>query len=118
MHISSFSAYDGWEDDVYEMAKCEIHAMAGYPHHEMAKRLLAAFDPPKCGKELQVTGSALQAWKAGGHLAPIVCGLPRGHHPYEPSPGAFHGCKSCKELPGAPIHSQGHIPDVPRECWK
>jgi hypothetical protein len=107
---TNFRPYEGWEEDLLRVASV---GSVESPHrnevHDPARRLLAAFEPPKCGKVLH--GNA-QIMVAGRRL---VCNLPAGHHPFDHDRRdslCLHRAEAdgpiCRRFAGDPIHSPVH----------
>lgn len=118
--MTGFRQYEGWENDlrfVVDVLSPDAQEMTGCLH-----RLRAAFEPEECGAVLhfRLSGSPPKfEYQVGPTVSndrnqivsrPITCRLPKGHHLYNP--------ETCLKPANDPIHSAGHIADVPPEAWR
>lgn len=84
--------YEGWEDDVRLLASFGWGHGVGY--NSAAERLLAALEPPKCGKVLcHLDGVSVKRWSRPDGDSALTCLLPA-------------------------LHDGPCIPDVPEEAWQ
>lgn len=120
--VKTFMPYEGWEDDL-EGLLAAFGGLGSVGVDEKFVRLLAAFEPDKCGKVLLDGPVPVQlvAYEPSGIY--VVCNLPAGHHPFENDvlnrcAHAVSNGRQCRKLAGDPIHSPGHVPDVPESSWR
>lgn len=127
--MSAFREYEGWEEDLLEALR-SLEVIRPLDGDTPQRRLLAAFGREKCGKVLH-HASSTTTWSGTSirrDFLPLTCNLPKGHHPYHPNGRGYciyfaedpdvRGSYSCGAPPEDPIHSPGHIADVPDEAWR
>lgn len=129
----TFTPYEGWEEDVQTLVHHERESIVLPTRFVVAaSRLRSAFEAQQCGKRLwhgsRTGGSPLFVetdWRQ------LTCGLPAGHHPFDGPTRSFlrskqsaadevtYGrCTQCGLPPVDPIHSPGHLADVPEDAWR
>lgn len=122
---ATFTPYEGWESDMTYLA--DKIAKAGSltvrdEDRQLARRILAAFESPKCGKVLHPDSGPDHLWHMEFGRAVVIevlCGLPAGHHRFVPRNASWpNNCLQCSKRVTDPIHSPGHVPDVPPEAWR